>query len=374
MDFLPTLIAFLVLIVILVLVHEIGHFAVAKWAGVAVQEFGVGFPPRIASVVFRGTRYSLNWIPLGGFVKLLGEDGDIEVERLRTRGLSDAAIEKVMEGALSRRRIPVRLAVLLAGVAMNFVAGALLFALALSQLTPEHHGPLNVVSIQEGSPADGALQEGDVIVGADRETFELSTDLTTYIRSRAGEPVSLQIVRDGAAIDVEVTPRVLTEDEQRAGIGAVGFGWESDDVRQGPPAASDPLDALVQGTVTAARVAAEIPGGLARAIAGMLGLAPPTGDVAGPIGIAQQTGRLLDAPLVSQLFFIGLLSINLAVLNVLPFPPLDGGRVLIVLIEAVRRRRLSAEREALIYFTGFLVLIALVILISIQDISRLPGS
>jgi regulator of sigma E protease len=374
MDVLPTLIAFLVLIVILVLVHEIGHFAVAKWAGVAVQEFGVGFPPRIASVVFRGTRYSLNWIPLGGFVKLLGEDGEIEVDRLRSRGLSDAAIEKVMEGALSRRRIPVRLAVLLAGVAMNFVAGALLFALALSQPTPEYHGPLTVVSVQEGSPAEGALEEGDVIIGADGQTFELSTDLTAYIRSQAGEAVSLQILRDGVPTEVEVTPRVLTEDQQRAGIGAVGFGWETDDVRQGSPAADGPVDALVQGTVTAGQVAAEIPGGLARAIAGMLGLAPPTGDVAGPIGIAQQTGRLLDAPLVSQLFFIGLLSINLAVLNVLPFPPLDGGRVLIVLMEAIRRRRLSAEREALIYFTGFLVLIALVILISIQDISRLPGS
>lgn len=374
MEFVPTLLAFLVLIVILVLVHEIGHFAVAKWAGVAVQEFGVGFPPRIASVVFRGTRYSLNWIPLGGFVKLLGEDGEIEVDRLRSRGLSDAAIEKVMEGALSRRRIPVRLAVLLAGVAMNFVTGALLFALALSQPTPEYHGPLTVVSIQDGSPADGALEEGDVIISADGKSFEISTELTAYIRDQAGEAVTLQILRDGTPAEVEVTPRVLTEEEQRAGVGAVGFGWESEDVRQGAPAAEDPLDALVEGTVTAARVAAEIPGGLARAIAGMLGLAPPTGDVAGPIGIAQQTGRLLDAPLVSQLFFIGLLSINLAVLNVLPFPPLDGGRVLIVLIEAVRRRRLSAEREALIYFTGFLVLIALVILISIQDISRLPGS
>ena len=96
--------------------------------------------------------------------------------------------------------------------------------------------------------------------------------------------------------------------------------------------------------------------------------------MAGPIGIAQQTGRLLDATLAAQLFFVGFLSINLAVLNILPFPPLDGGRVLIVLIEAVRRRRLSAEREALIYFTGFVVLIALVILISIQDIARLPGA
>jgi len=256
---------------------------------------------------------------------------------------------------------------------MNFIAGALLFAMALSQPTPEYHGAQTVISIQEGSPAEGVLDEGDVITGADGRTFELSTELTAYVRSQAGEPVTLQITRDGAPIEVEVTPRVLTEDEQRAGTGAVGFGWEADQVVLGPPAADGPIDALAQGTATAARVAAEIPGGLARAIAGMLGLAPSTGDVAGPIGIAQQTGRLLDAPLVSQLFFVGLLSINLAVLNVLPFPPLDGGRVLIVLIEAVRRRRLSAEREALIYFTGFLVLIALVILISIQDISRLPG-
>jgi regulator of sigma E protease len=257
---------------------------------------------------------------------------------------------------------------------MNFVAGALLFALAFSQPTPEYHGPLTVVSVQEGSPGDGVLEEGDVITGADGRTFELSTDLTAYVRSQAGEPVTLEITRGTELIEVEVTPRVLTEEEQRAGVGAVGFAWEADEVRMGAPAADGPIDALTEGTITAGRVAAEIPGGLARAIAGMLGLAPSTGDVAGPIGIAQQTGRLLDAPLVSQLFFIGLLSVNLAVLNVLPFPPLDGGRVMIVLIEAVRRRRLSAEREALIYFTGFLVLIALVILISIQDISRLPGS
>jgi regulator of sigma E protease len=374
MEVVLTVLAFLAIIVVLVLVHEIGHFAVAKWAGVAVQEFGVGFPPRIASVVFRGTRYSLNWIPLGGFVKMLGEDGEVEVERLRERGLSDTAIEKTMEGALSRRRIPIRLAVLLAGVLMNFLVGALLFAAAYSQPTPEYHGPVTITSIQEGSPADGVLLVDDVITGADGQTFELSTDMTAYVREQAGETVTLQVTRGTEQLDIEVMPRVLTEEEVQAGEGAVGFGWESADIHMGPPLAEGPVDALVQGFSTAARVAAEIPGGLARAIAGMLGLAPATGDVAGPIGIAQQTGRLLDAPLVSQLFFVGLLSINLAVLNVLPFPPLDGGRVLIVLIEAVRRRKMSAEREALIYFTGFVVLIALVILISIQDIARLPGS
>jgi regulator of sigma E protease len=374
MDVVLTIVAFLGIIVVLVLVHEIGHFAVAKWSGVAVQEFGVGFPPRIASVVFRGTRYSINWIPLGGFVKMLGEDGEIEVERLRERGLSDAAIEKTMEGALSRRSVPIRLAVLLAGVLMNFVVGGLLFAMAYGQPTPEYHGPVTVVSIQEGSPADGVLLVGDVITGADGQTFELSADLTAYVREQAGNEVTLEVTRGTEQLQIIVVPRVLTDEEVRSGEGAVGFGWESEDVVMGPPLATGPMDALAQGFSTAARVAVEIPGGLIRAIAGMLGLAPSTGDVAGPIGIAQQTGRLLDAPLVSQLFFIGLLSINLAVLNVLPFPPLDGGRVLIVLIEAIRRRKMSAEREALIYFTGFAVLIALVILISIQDIGRLSGS
>jgi len=101
---------------------------------------------------------------------------------------------------------------------------------------------------------------------------------------------------------------------------------------------------------------------------------PNTGEARGPIGIAQVTGEVLQHSLADQLFFVGLLSVNLAVLNVLPFPPLDGGRVAVVLLEAVRRRKLPAEREALIYLTGFLVLITLVILISIQDIARLPGS
>ncbi|HUH17164.1 MAG TPA: site-2 protease family protein, partial [Methylomirabilota bacterium] len=125
------------------------------------------------------------------------------------------------------------------------------------------------------------------------------------------------------------------------------------------------------GFGTAWSLAVQIPGGLADAVGGLIGLNPDAGEARGPIGIAQETGRVLEAPLVSQLLFVGLLSVNLAVLNVLPFPPLDGGRILVVLVEAIRRRRLPAEREALIYLTGFAVLIALVILVSINDIQRL---
>ena len=142
----------------------------------------------------------------------------------------------------------------------------------------------------------------------------------------------------------------------------------------GPPTASGPFQAADLALQTATDNAVQIPGALAKTVAGLLGLAPNTGEARGPIGIAQVTGEVLQEPLVTQLLFMGLLSVNLAILNVLPFPPLDGGRVAVVLLEAVRRRRLPAEREALIYLTGFLVLITLVILISIQDIARLPGS
>jgi regulator of sigma E protease len=125
--------------------------------------------------------------------------------------------------------------------------------------------------------------------------------------------------------------------------------------------------------VSAADLAAKIPGGLASAVAGLLGLAPDAGTAVGPIGIASETGRVLQAPLVSQLVFVGILSVNLAVLNILPFPPLDGGRIAVTVVEAVRRRRLPAEREALVYLTGFMVLIVLVILISIRDVANLIG-
>jgi regulator of sigma E protease len=131
------------------------------------------------------------------------------------------------------------------------------------------------------------------------------------------------------------------------------------------------VEAIGRGFYEAGNLARQIPGGLASAVAGLLGLSPDGGSAVGPIGIAEETGKMLAAPLVSQLIFVGLLSVNLAVLNVLPFPPLDGGRIAVVLIEALRRRRLPAEREALIYLTGFMVLIALVILISIQDVQRL---
>jgi len=378
-----TILAFVVVLVILVLVHELGHFVVAKLAGITVEEFGIGFPPRVASVMWRGTRYSINAVPLGGFVKMLGEDGEGDAERMRQRGLSPAAVERAMAGAFNRKPIWLRVIVLVAGVVMNFILAILLYTVAFGEPVPEHVGPMTVTSIQRPSPAAAAgLKVDDLIVGVDAKRFgsapgdfQLARDLTDYVNSRArvGQEVVLHVERGSKPIDISVVPRDLTEAQREQGIGPVGFGWDSP-VVDGPPITSNPIQAAGLALNATARQAVQIPGALANTVAGLLGLAPNTGDARGPIGIAQVTGEVLQQPLVTQLLFVGLLSVNLAVLNVLPFPPLDGGRVAVVLLEAVRRRRLPAEREALIYLTGFLVLITLVILISIQDIARLPGS
>jgi regulator of sigma E protease len=276
-----------------------------------------------------------------------------------------------MAGAFNRKPVLVRIAVLLAGVIMNFLLAAILFAIAIGMPVPQGRGPLTVTDIQPGSPAAQTLQVGDVILSADGRTFEISSELTAYVRSRAGHPVTLGIVRDGQTITEEVTPRNLTEAQRMRGEGPVGFNYEPASYVEVPSDVSSPLEAVGRGFYEAGNLARQIPGGLASAVAGLLGLSPDGGSAVGPIGIAEETGKMLAAPLVSQLIFVGLLSVNLAVLNVLPFPPLDGGRIAVVLIEALRRRRLPAEREALIYLTGFMVLIALVILISIQDVQRL---
>jgi regulator of sigma E protease len=372
MDIIGTIAAFLAVLIVLVLVHELGHFIVAKRAGITVQEFGIGFPPRIGSVVWRGTRYSLNWIPLGGFVKMLGEDGEIEAERLRERGLSDAAIDKAMAGAFSRKPVWVRIVVLLAGVAMNFLLAGILFAVALSMPVPQGRGPLTITEIQADSPASAAgLRPGDVIVSADGRSFDVSRELTAYVRSRAGHEVALGIKRNGTPMEITVTPRKLTPEQEARGLGPIGFTYEPSRLVEVPSDVRGPIDAVARGFLAAGDLAWRIPGGLAEAVGGLLGLNPNGGTAVGPIGIAEETGRVLQGPLVQLLGFVGLLSVNLAVLNVLPFPPLDGGRIAVVLIESLRRRRLPAEREALIYLTGFMVLIVLVILISIQDVRRL---
>jgi len=228
--------------------------------------------------------------------------------------------------------------------------------------------------VQPASPAVAAgLMVGDVITAADGRIFNVSQDLTAYVRSRAGHEVELTVLRDGTELTLSVTPRALTPSDEAKGVGAVGFSYEPATLVVVPPPVDGPLAAAWEGLAAAGDLAIKIPAALVEAVGGLLGLTSDPGTAVGPIGIAQETGRVLGAPLFFQLRFVGLLSVNLAVLNILPFPPLDGGRIAVVAVEAIRRRRLPAEREALVYLTGFMVLIFLVILISIRDVANLIG-
>jgi regulator of sigma E protease len=375
MGVVTTILAFAAVLFVLILVHELGHFISAKRAGITVQEFGIGFPPRLASVIWHGTRYSINWIPLGGFVKMLGEDGDVELRRMQERGASPAEIDAALAGAFNRKPIWVRVLVLAAGVGMNFLLAIVMFSAYASFPTEVQSGPLVVEEVTPGSPAARVgLARDDVILAADGRSFALSRDLTSYINSRAGSDVELAVERNGRTLELSVVPRRPADTP--AGQGPIGFTWRPRDGTVVDPEFEPPgpIGAVGQGIAFTWSVASQIPSGMALAIGGLLGVVPDAPDAAGPIGIAQETGRVIGLALPIQLAWIGLLSTNLAVLNILPFPPLDGGRIMVVLLEAVRRRRLQAEREALIYLTGFAVLLALIILVSIRDIGRLFGA
>ena len=371
MGIVVTVLAFVGLLFILILVHELGHFVVAKRAGITVQEFGIGFPPRIASVHWRGTRYSLNWIPLGGFVKMLGEDGDLEIRKMRDEGRPPEEIEAAVAGAFNHKPIWVRVVVLAAGVVMNFLLAIVMFSIFATVPQQVRLEPPVIDEVAADSPAAASgLQVGDVVVSVDGRRLEDSVSLSEYTTAHAGEEITLGVERDGERLEIHVTPR--TQDEIPSGQGAIGLTWRSaPDPNFVTPG---PLEAIGQGLGFTWQVASQIPSGMALAIGGLLGIVEDAPAAAGPIGIAQETGRVLGQPVGVQLAWVGLLSANLAVLNILPIPPLDGGRIFVVLVEAVRRRRLRAEREALIYLTGFAVLLLLIILVSIRDIGRLFGA
>jgi regulator of sigma E protease len=303
---------------------------------------------------------------------MLGEDGEGELERLRRQGVSEPELELMAAGAFNRKPILVRLAVLLAGVTMNFVLAAVLFS-AWALLPPQVPvGPIAVEAVEPGSPAaQVGLLPGDLIVSVDGRTFRRSSDLAAYLAAHGGQEVELGIRRGGEELVLAVTPRPVAE--RAPGEGAVGFRWNATATIDDEPETRNVLTALALGVEDTVVIAYQLPGALLDAVAGLLGLAPNTDQARGPIGIAEVTGQVIESGARATIGFVGLLSVNLAVLNVLPFPPLDGGRIVVTLLEGVRRRRLPAQSEALIYLTGFLVLITLVILISIQDVARIFG-
>jgi regulator of sigma E protease len=345
---LTTLVYFLIVFSLLVFAHELGHFLVGKWRGVKVEEFGFGYPPRLFTIAeVGGTELTVNAIPFGGFVRFLGENDPTVADSLASQGWR------------------VRGGVFIAGAVMNLVLAALLFGANALIGEPVAITGVEITEVVLGSPAEAAgMKAGDLILELDGLEIADSLALQRYTYERVGQEVSLVLEREGERLEVTLAPRL----HPPSGEGPMGIAMHT----------------VVLGTKLVRYEAwRAIPIGISRTFraVGVIvfsviymvrGLISP--EVAGPIGIAQATGQVAQMGLPFLLQFTAFLSVNLALINLLPFPGLDGGRLAFVLLEALRGgRKIDPQKEGLVHLIGMFILVGLVLVVSYFDIMRVSG-
>jgi regulator of sigma E protease len=353
-----TVLLFFVILGSLVLFHEVGHFVTARLARIRVLEFGIGFPPR-AKVLRSGgeTLYTLNWLPIGGFVRLEGEDGDDGDD---PRSFANAPLLT-------------RLAILLAGVVMNLVASLVIFT-SIAWLATPLVGARIVGQVEPGSPAAGIdLRTGDAIRTVDGESFEFyGESLVAALRDKAGETVTIVVDRAGGGRET-LTVTLRPPEQLSPTVGPLGIGVP-EGYFYGEYVGRDLGSAVSIGVTETTRWFGLILGGLGDIARSFVAdpTAPP--QAAGPVGIATQIGSVFfTAGPILTLYVAGILSANLALVNALPFPPLDGGRMLMIVLKSLFGKRISVRAERLTYFVGFVFLFAFLIWVTGFDIARQLG-
>lgn len=354
-----TILLFILILGGLVVIHELGHFVTARLSRVRVLEFGIGFPPRAKVLRSKGeTLYTLNWLPIGGFVKLEGEDGN------------DADDPR----SFAAQGIGKKLLILVAGVAMNVVLAFVIFT-GIAWLASPFMG-VRFHDVVPGSPAAAAgLQPGEAIIAVDGQHYQFITGPSVLdgLRDRPGQTVVITLAEaDGARRDVTVT--LNDQATIDAGKGALGISQESrpwEAYFYGAYTTNDLPSAIAIGATQTERALGLILNGLGSLVHSVATdpTAPP--PVAGPVGIATQIGDVFwDSGPILTLYVAGILSANLALVNVLPFPPLDGGRMLIITLKRIFGARISLRAEQMTYVVGFVFLFAFIIWVTGYDIVR----
>jgi regulator of sigma E protease len=371
-------IIFILVLSVLVLIHEAGHFLAARLFKVKAEEFGYGFPPRIFGFVkvdgkwkfvgrkdeekYKNTIWSVNWLPFGGFVRIKGENPD--------DGMNDP--DSFHTVAIWKRVI-----ILAAGVTMNWFLAFAIFtsifligAPAILEDLPKgaviHDQSITVTQVLKDKPAEKAdLRPGDQVVSIAGQVPVDYADAVRLIGEQGESPFVMTIKRDDQEKNLDLNPQYIQEIEKSgigvamADVGIVKFAW---------------YQAIWQGGVATYTYTKLILFAFAGIIKDIVTFNGVSEDVAGPVGIAVLTGQFAKQGIVPLLQFTAILSINLAVINFLPIPALDGGRVVFLLIEKVRRKALRPKLEAMIHQIAFLSLILLIILVTFRDLAKYSGA
>ena len=373
-----TIILFLLILGVIVFFHELGHFVMAKLYGVKVEEFAIGFPPKIFGVKKGETEYRLNWVPLGGYCKIVGEDGE----------------EKDNPRSFGSRSIFQRFQIISAGVLMNFLLAFVIFSFIFMLGFPqditgkelsiikadENFGQAEIVIDEENaksvtdvkiqiseiikdSPADKAeIKIGDTIVQADEMKINSIEDLQNYTQENLGESMTLSITRGSESFTKEIIPR----ENYPEGEGAMGIS-----LAQTAVVSYSLLEAIKQGFEYTVQLTIFIIVAFASIIWGLVTTGKTVAEVSGPVGIAAMTQQAASMGFLTVLNFTALISVNLAIINALPLPALDGGRMLFLLVEKIKGSPINQVWEAKANNLGFILLMALMVVVTFKDVAKL---
>ncbi|MFC1625922.1 RIP metalloprotease [Patescibacteria group bacterium] len=340
---------FIIVLSVLILVHELGHFLAARRAGIWVEEFGIGIPPRIWGKKIGETLYSINALPFGGFVKLHGENSGEDVTDPKRSFLGKSK--------------KVRALVIVAGIVMNFLLAIVTFGIVYSFTgIPRQTDTIKVMDVVDSSPAQMAgITVGDILKSVNGKEVKTNSEFINLIDEQRGKKVTLGLN------DRKVT--LAPREDPPEGEGPLGVVISTTEIYY-PPIYLRPFYGISYGFKDAVYWGTTIASGLLQVAHQLSGGVIPKG-IAGPVGIYAVTSEVAKFGTLSLINFVGILSVNLAILNIIPFPALDGGRLLFIGIEAVIKRRINSKIESIVNTAGFIFLIGLLLILTFNDIKRL---
>lgn len=331
-----TIISSIIIFLLVILIHEFGHFIVAKMNGVSVLEFSVGMGPKLFQKESNGTLYSLRLLPVGGYCQLEGEDEENDSPK-----------------SLNNQSPFVRLKVILAGAIMNFILAFILLILlmSVSRVSTEVSGVL------ENSPAySSGIQAGDKIVSINGKNIDDGEELLKNIKESQGD-LDIGVIRNSQSKNIKVTPRLENN------VRKIGVNFQEEyDIKN-----FSLIKGFKKGVITFLNLTGMLYKFLGMLITGQLGL----GGFSGPVGVVKEIGNAAKTGVANLIFLLAYININLGVFNLLPIPALDGGRAIFILIEMIFGKKISQEKEGYIHMVGLILLLALIAVVTIKDVIKL---